>query len=229
MTLVALIPARIGSKGIPRKNLRKFKGKPLIAWTISQAINSKYIERTIVSTDDEEIADEARRLGAEVPFLRPKELANDNSLVFNTVLHTLENIPEITDILLMQPTSPLRRLKDIETIINLRKEYGSHSAVSLVEVSEYPQWMFKINGHKLKNVFGDQGKTNNRQNLGKYYVLNGSLYLSSKIHLIEKGSFISDETLPYIMPKEFSIDIDEEKDWQYAEFLYDRIKHNLER
>jgi len=227
MNLVALIPARIGSKGIPRKNLRKFKGKPLIAWTISQAINSQYIERAIVSTDDEEIADEARKLGAEVPFLRPKELANDNSSVFDTVCHTLENIPEITDILLMQPTSPFRRLKDIENIINLRKEYGSQSAVSLVEVSEYPQWMYKINENKMKNILANQEKISNRQKLDKYYILNGSLYLSTKSHLLEKGGFISIDTVPYIMPKQFSIDIDEEKDWQYAEFLYDRIKHNL--
>ena len=186
MNLIALIPARIGSKGIPRKNLRMFKGKPLLAWTISQALNSSRIKRIIVSTDNQEIAKIAKSFGAEVPFLRPNKLANDTSLIIDTVMHTVENIPELTDILLMQPTSPLRRVEDIVNILNLREKYGAQSAVSMVKVSEYPQWMYKINKNKMEPISEVSQNLNRRQNLEDFYILNGSLYLSTKKHLIEK-------------------------------------------
>ena len=95
MTLLALIPARRGSKGILKKNLREFKGQPLIAWSIKQALNSSCIDRVVVSTEDEEIAEIARNFGAEIPFLRPNKLANDSSLVIETVLHAINNLNDV--------------------------------------------------------------------------------------------------------------------------------------
>tara|TARA_B100001248_G_scaffold262323_1_gene257535 strand:+ start:2336 stop:3016 length:681 start_codon:yes stop_codon:yes gene_type:complete len=223
MTLIALIPARRGSKGIPNKNLREFKGQPLIAWTINQALSSTSIDRVIVSTEDEEIAEIAKKFGAEIPFLRPNNLANDSSLVIETVIHAINNLNDVNDILLMQPTSPLRRVEDIDNIVELRKKFKGQSAASLVKVSEYPQWMYSLDNQNMYPFLGKINSFERRQNLKKIHILNGSLYLSSKKHLIENGSFISNETIPYIMPPKFSVDIDEEIDWVYAEFLYDKI------
>ena len=131
MTNIALIPARGGSKGIFRKNIKLFNTKPLIYWSIKTAFESDFIERVIVSTEDEEIADIARSFSAEVPFLRPKELAEDYSLGIEPVIHALDNLSNISNILLMQPTSPLRRAKDINGIFKLRSKLNAESAVSV--------------------------------------------------------------------------------------------------
>ena len=119
MSTIALIPARGGSKGIPRKNIKLFNSKPLIFWTIKAAIESKFVDRVIVSTDDEEIADISKSFSAEVPFLRPKELAQDHSSGIDPVIHAINNLQDVKDILLLQPTSPLRRTKDIDEILQI--------------------------------------------------------------------------------------------------------------
>ena len=124
MSCVALIPARGGSKGIPRKNIKSFNSKPLIYWSIKVALESSRVDRVIVSTEDEEIADIARSLSAEVPFMRPMKYAMDNSPGIDTVIHTLEKIPNINDLLLLQPTSPLRRNEDIDGIFNQRSKFN---------------------------------------------------------------------------------------------------------
>ena len=116
MKNIALIPARGGSKGIKRKNIKPLNNMPLIYWTIKTALSSNYIDRVVVSTEDEEIADISRSLCAEVPFMRPASLAKDNSTAIETVLHALEHLPEVSNILLMQPTSPLRKINHIEEI-----------------------------------------------------------------------------------------------------------------
>ena len=111
MSTIALIPARGGSKGIPRKNIKLFNSKPLIYWSIKAALESDFIDRVIVSTEDQEIAEIAKTYYAEVPFLRPKELSLDESLGIEPVLHALEELPEVHDLLLLQPTSPLKKIK----------------------------------------------------------------------------------------------------------------------
>ena len=223
MTLVALIPARGGSKGIPNKNLKEFKGKPLIQWTIEQAHKSEFIDRVIVSTDNNEIANISRKLDAEVPFIRPDYLATDTSSILETVIYTLDKLEEINDLILLQPTSPLRRVADINNIVRLRSDNNRSSAVSVKEISEYPEWMIRIKNNYLSNYFSDIKSTKRRQDLEKIYILNGSLYLTTRRHLYTNQSFISDETIPYIMKKEFSIDIDDESDWNYAEYIYDKF------
>ena len=120
MNLTALIPARGGSKGIPKKNFRKFKGKNLIKWSINQALDCDYINRVIVLTDDLEIAKISKNCGAEIPFLRPDYLGTDESPIIETILYAFKQLPEVSDIILLQPTSPLRRGKDITNIIELR-------------------------------------------------------------------------------------------------------------
>ena len=145
MTRVALIPARGGSKGIYRKNIKLFNSKPLIYWTIKAAQESSLIDRIIVSTEDEEIASIAKSYSAEVPFIRPKELALDNSPGIDPVIHALETLPNIDELLLLQPTSPLRRSIDIDNIIQMRSEYNSESAVSISLSQKHINLFFKLN------------------------------------------------------------------------------------
>ena len=138
MTLLALIPARGGSKGIPRKNIRSFCGKPLIQWTIELALSAPSVDRVVVSTDDLEIANCARSCGAEVPFLRPKHLASDTASGIAPVLHALEQLPEVSDILLLQPTSPLRHLNDINAIVDIYRNSGNQVVVSVTPSNKHP-------------------------------------------------------------------------------------------
>ena len=223
MNLDAIIPARSGSKGIANKNIREFKGKPLLAWSIEQALSVKKISKVIVSTEDEKIAEIAQQFGADVPFLRPKNLASDTSPILESILHYLDRTPNTSDILLLQPTSPLRRVIDIENIINLREKNKRESAVSVSTVNQYPRWMFSIKKGFMYNFSKEKNIFKRRQELEELFILNGALYLSSKKHLIGNKSFISEETLPYVMPEEYSIDIDVEKDWEYGEFLFDKL------
>ena len=127
-TILGIIPARGGSKGIPRKNIKPFYSKPLIYWSIKVALENKFIDRVIVSTEDIEIAQVAKDFSAEVPFLRPKYLARDNSLTIDVVLNILNNLEDVTDILLLQPTSPLRRDEDLSSLFEFREKYCSDSA-----------------------------------------------------------------------------------------------------
>tara|TARA_A100001011_G_scaffold400030_1_gene511841 strand:+ start:1779 stop:2459 length:681 start_codon:yes stop_codon:yes gene_type:complete len=225
MDLTALIPARGGSKGIPNKNKRIFKGKNLIEWTIRQAQDSDYIDRILVLTDDLEIAEISKNCGAEIPFIRPDYLATDKSPIMDTVLYTLGQRPELNDLILLQPTSPLRRVSDIDNAINLRNIYKRDSVVSVCEISEYPEWMYRVNHNFMTNYLPEDKLSKRRQDLEKVYILNGSIYLSTRKHLSENLNFISKETFPYVMEKKYSVDIDNEIDWNYAELIYDRINH----
>ena len=142
MTLLALIPARGGSKGIPRKNIRLFCGRPLLYWSIDVALMSSCVDQVVVSTDDTEIAAIAKTGGAEVPFLRPEKLASDEAPAISSVLHALEQLPKVTDVLLLQPTSPLRHLEDLDAIVQLRHQAGRESAVSVTNCGKHPTCMF---------------------------------------------------------------------------------------
>lgn len=144
MTLLALIPARGGSKGIPRKNIRLFCGKPLLQWSIDVALGAACVDQVVVSTDDPEIADLAKVGGAQVPFLRPSEPATDKAPGIAPVLHALEQLPKVSDMLLLQSTSPLRTSADIEAIVALRQQVGSESAVSLTPSAKNPAWMYGL-------------------------------------------------------------------------------------
>ena len=222
MKTIALIPARGGSKGIPRKNIKIFNSKPLIYWTIQAALESKYIDRVIVSTEDEEIAEIAKRYTAEVPFLRPKELAEDDSLGIDPVIHALEMLPNVEDILLMQPTSPLRKTHHIDEIFQLREKLKSDSAVSISLSRKHPNLFFKINSENIISPFSKDFKSLPRQKYSDLYTVNGSLYLSSKKSILLNNSFFTSKTVGYIMPEKYSIDIDTQLDWDIAEFLMKR-------
>ena len=173
MSTIALIPARGGSKGIPRKNIKLFNSKPLIYWSIKAAFESKFIDRVVVSTEDEEIAEIAKIYSAEVPFLRPKEFAMDESSGMDPVIHALEELPNVKDIILLQPTSPLRQSVHINDIFKFRKKFNANSAVSL-SLSKKPI-IYKLNNKFQIKPTSEKIKPLPRQKLTNLYNLNGAL------------------------------------------------------
>jgi len=222
MMVLALIPARGGSKGIPRKNIRPFCGKPLLQWAIDVALAAGCVDQVVVSTDDPEIAEVAKAGGAEVPFLRPAELASDTAPGIAPVLHALEQLPQVSDVLLLQPTSPLRTSADIEAIVALRQRSGRESAVSLTPSAKHPAWMYSLSqDDRLESlILFDEAPC--RQLLPPAYLLNGALYLASRDFLLREQSFIGDDTVGYVMPAERSVDIDTPLDWKWAELLMEQ-------
>lgn len=225
--VLGLIPARGGSKGIPKKNLYLFNNKPLIQWTIESALESNSLDRIIVSTDDESIANFSRSKGVEVPFLREKYLAQDDSIIMDTILNFLEKFNNFDFILLLQPTSPLRTKEDISKIINLQKQYNASSVVSVCEAKENPALFYEINNDNYLSKTFKAFKGSNRQDYKKNYILNGALYLSSVENLKKYKSFITKKTIPYVMPRERSIDIDYITDIKWGEFIQ-KYKNNNE-
>ncbi len=225
MSVLALIPARGGSKGIPRKNIRNFHGKPLIAWTIEAAKDATCISRVVVSTDDPEIAGISRSWGVDVPFLRPSVLANDETAGIEPVLHALAVLPHFDWVLLLQPTSPLRTAQDIEDIINLAQVRGASSAVSVCQASTHPSWTYLRDDEGHLIPFDSIPSPPRRQDLVPAYALNGALYLARSEWLLQRRSFVATETLGYVMPIERSVDIDSPLDWKLAEFLMKDRNH----
>ena len=223
--IIAIIPARGGSKGIPRKNLRLLARKPLIAYSIETALKSKWIDRVIVSTEDEEIAEISREDGAEI-IERPKEMARDDSPTIDAIFHALEVLkvenyePDIT--ILLQPTSPLRTVEGIDNAIKLFLDSDCESVVSVCEFKHSPYWSFKIEKGYLKSLFGDEYLRRRRQDLENVYMPNGAMYVSTPENLRKYKGFYCLRTIPYIMPPERGIDIDNEVDFMLAELLTKR-------
>ena len=228
--ILGLILARGGSKGIPGKNIKDLAGKPLIAYTIEAAKKSKYIDRVVVSTDDEEIARVSREYGAEIPFMRPAEYARDNTTSNETILHALnwfeknENYrPEYFT--LLQPTSPFRSQTDIDNSFERLFDKEASFLVSLCETTENPYWMKTINNNGMINSFIDNKKIRRRQDLPELYILNGAIYIAKREEYLKKEDFINEDTLGYIMSKENSIDIDEPMDLKFARFMMEETKN----
>lgn len=228
MKLLALIPARSGSKGVPNKNIRHFCGKPLIQWTIEAALNSSYISTVAVSTNSQQIAELSLSIGADVPFIRPEFLSSDVSPTLDTIFHALDYFPDCTDLLLLQPTSPLRTTVDIDTIIKLRSRFKASSAVSVTESSKHPEWSFQIDSSQvLTRIFASSG-AHQRQQLAKVYYPNGALYLTTIGSLVTNKTLITKSTVAYVMPPERSVDIDTELDWLLAESILKKYEAPLE-
>ena len=224
MSLLALIPARGGSKGIPRKNIRSFCGKPLLQWSIDVALSSPSVDRLVVSTDDPEIAEVASAGGAEVPFLRPPELATDTTPGIAPVLHALQLLPEVSEVLLLQPTSPLRQVDDVEAIVSLHRQAGHDAVVSVVSSSKHPAWMYGLTAAQELEPLMTLPEAACRQQLPPAYALNGALYLASRLFLERERSFLTPNTIGYVMPPERSVDIDSALDWQWGEFLMEQYR-----
>lgn len=217
--ILAIIPARGGSKGLPRKNIRYLSGKPLIAWTIEEAKKSKYIDRLILSSDDKEIITIAKSLGCEVPFVRPPNLAEDDSPIINSVLHAIKLLPGYDYVYLLQPTSPLRSVIDIDGCIELCLLKCANSCVSVTEVKESPYWMYFLDTESKMRPLIDDKKNIRRQELPKLYILNGAIYVAQCNWLLKNQTFITTETISYFMPIERSLDIDTILDLCFAEVI----------
>lgn len=221
MEIVAIIPARGGSKGIPRKNIKQLFGKPLIVWTIEHAKKSRYIGRITVSTEDKEISEISKKYGAEV-IERPEELAKDETPTIDVIFHVLRVQAENFEpglVVLLQPTSPLRNAQDIDNAIELFLKNDCESVVSVCEVEHSPYWGFEIENRYLKPIFGGKYLNMRRQDLPKVYTPNGAIYVSTPEILRKYKSFYCSKTIPYIMPPERSVDIDNEIDFMLAELL----------
>ncbi|MFF3100859.1 acylneuraminate cytidylyltransferase family protein [Viridibacillus arvi] len=219
-TFLAVIPARGGSKGIPRKNIKELAGKPLIAWTIEEAKKSKYITRLILSSEDQEIIQVAEEYGCEVPFVRPYELARDTTSGMEPILHAIAQCPGYDYIIMLQPTSPLRTVEDIDNAIEKLLENDSNYCVSVVETSESPYWMYKMSEEKvLQPLLADEPIAVRRQELPVTYSLNGAIYIGKTKVFQESKSFLNNDTVGYLMSKEHSYDIDSMLDFIICDTL----------
>ncbi|MCE9582274.1 MAG: acylneuraminate cytidylyltransferase family protein [Planctomycetes bacterium] len=226
LTVLGVITARGGSRGVPRKNLRPLAGRPLIAWTIAAATNSRLLTRTIVSTDDAEIARVARECGGEVPFLRPAELASDTAKTLPTLVHALESVeataPRRYDyVLTLQPTSPFRTAEDIDAIIRLVEAGRPPSAASVSSAAgSHPLKAKRIVDGNLVDYFAEHPEPEGvpRQALPEAYLRNGALYITRRDVLLA-GSLYGGTTRAYLMPAERSLDINSELDLEFAEFV----------
>lgn len=219
MKILGLIPARGGSKGIPRKNIKLIAGKPLIVWTIESALRSRFLDAVVVSTDDEEIAAVARQCGAQVPFMRPAALADDITPGLDPVFHALNKLPEFDSVLLLQPTSPLRTTGDIDSCISMAQKNKSLCVVSVSEPDVHPFWTYKLNDDQTLRALVEAADVHRRQDLPPVYALNGALYFANCSWLMKQKKFITNKTTAYVMPAERSIDIDTPLDWKLAEVL----------
>jgi CMP-N,N'-diacetyllegionaminic acid synthase len=228
--VLAVIPARGGSKSIPRKNLAPLCGRPLIVYTFQAAKESRFLDRVLLSTDDEEIADVGRRHGIEVPFLRPAELARDDTPTLPVIQHAVEFLEEAEGyrsgyVVILQPTSPLRRGCHIDDALQLLAQSGADSVVSVVEVPHNfnPVSVMRIVEGRLKPFLDTGHPILRRQDKPRVYARNGPAVLAMTYEtLMLKGDLFGEDCRPYIMPEEVSVDIDKPFDLELASLLLDR-------
>jgi CMP-N,N'-diacetyllegionaminic acid synthase len=223
--ILAIVPARGGSKGVPRKNIRLLCGKPLIYYSIKAGLESKYVDRVVVSTEDSEIAEVAKKYNAEV-IKRPLDLAKDDSRAFFTYKHILnflknhdEYYPDI--IVILQPTSPLRIVEDVDIAVDLFMNNDCDSVIGVVEDNEV-YWSFRVKGTFLNPVFGKEFLSMNRQDLPKLYRPNGAVFVTTPKNLLKNKGFHGGRVIPYVMPAERSVDIDTPIDFKLAHILLEK-------
>lgn len=227
--VLGVITARGGSKGLPRKNVLPVGGKPLIAWTIAAAHGSRYLDRTVLSTDDPEISEVARAHGCEVPFVRPAELATDQAPGIAPVLHCLEQLPGYDLVALLQPTSPLRLPTDIDACLELLVARGAPAVVTVTEVEQHPYWMFRLAAdHRLQPLLDLPAavRSRRRQEQPAVYVLNGAVYVADTGWLRRNRDFQSDDTLGWPMPRSRSLDVDTAADLALVEQELGQVNHH---
>lgn len=232
MRILGLIPARGGSKGIPRKNIVNLAGKPLLAYTCEAALGSRYIDRVVLSTDDEEIAQIGHDCGVEVPFMRPAELARDDTPSLPVAQHAIEWLREHESwnadlLVLLQPTSPLRRAHHIDAALSIMLESQADTVVSVVEVPHRysPYSVMELKGGALQPFLPGQAQFDRyrRQTMPRFYARNGPAVLITRVGVLFRDqSFYGQLVLPYIMDEVDSLDIDTLYDLEIAEFLIER-------
>ena len=222
--MLAIIPARGGSKGLTRKNIRSLGGKPLILWTIEEAKNSKSLNHIVLSTDDEEIAQICKHTGIDIPFMRPSELAQDDSLAIDNYIYTVDRLNEefnynYNEFVVLLPTTPLRKSFDIEGAISVFNEKDSDSVISVTCLHFPADWIFRLSKDGTMNSLIKENLIMNRQDHERYFIPNGGVYVLRNELLKKNRSYFSQKTYPFKMPYERSVDIDTEFDFKLAEYL----------
>lgn len=224
LRVLGVVPARGGSKGIPRKNLRPLAGRPLLAFTAETALRAERLDRVVLTTDDEEIAGVGRRLGLDVPFLRPPELARDDTPTLPVVRHAvgwLEERGERYDaVCLLQPTSPLRSPADVDACVRLLEETGADSVVSVLPVPDEhnPHWVwFLAEDGTLASCLGARDPLPRRQDLPPAFHRDGSVYVTRRDVVMERDSLYGDRIVPYPMDPDRSANLDEPEEWRRLE------------
>ncbi len=227
--ILALIPARGGSKGIKDKNIISLNGDPLISYTILSSLKSKYIDDTVVTTDSQEIANISKKYGASVPFMRPAELASDQARTIDAVLHAIKSLDEMGNhydiLVLLQPTQPLRTTVDIDRAIEKFFAKGMKGLVSISPVNEHPLLMRTMDEDgNVESLLGENS-TCRRQDMKSYYKVNGCIYIN-RISEISQNTSFNDNLVGYVMSVAHSVDIDDMKDLYLAEYYIQ--KENME-
>jgi CMP-N,N'-diacetyllegionaminic acid synthase len=229
--VLALIPARRGSKGLALKNIRPLHGKPMLAWPIISALGSRYVDRVVVSTDDAEFAGIAREHGAETPFLRPPELASDTALSIGFITHALDTLEAAGDqydyIVLLEPTSPLTEAEDVDAA--LERLHSSRSiADAIVGVSTlvgaHPAFLVRVRNSGLlcPATVPKFELLPRRQDTEELYALDGSLYISDVRAIRRENGFYHERTLPYVTPRYKSFEVDDLVDFICVEAIFGR-------
>lgn len=224
--ILAIIPARGGSKGLPGKNILELGGLPLISWTIKAAQESQYIDRVILSSDDAEIAAVARAYQCEVPFVRPQELATDTADAVSVMLHAIELEGADFDIIvLLQPTSPFRNAECIDAALEQYEQQQATSLVSVAQLDKSPEWLYRLNvqNNTLIPLLAQDKPVVRRQDSQPAYYLNGALYIFDKNYFIQTQGIIDESTQAYIMDSKRSLDIDTREDFEYAQLTFENF------
>jgi CMP-N,N'-diacetyllegionaminic acid synthase len=213
--VLALIPARGGSKGLPGKNVLQVAGRPLLAWSVDAARAARSVDRLVLSSDDDAIMAAARSCGCEVPFVRPAALASDTAATIDVVMHALDALPGYDLIVLLQPTSPLRTAADIDAACERLVTSGAPACVSVSPVELSPYWMYYLGDNdNLVPVVESPQVVTRRQELPAVYALNGAVYVADTAWLRRSRAFITRDTVAHVMPIERSIDIDTIADFE---------------
>jgi CMP-N-acetylneuraminic acid synthetase len=220
--VLALVPARGGSKGVPGKNVRPLAGQTLLEYTARAARESGVLDRVILSTDSAEIADAGRRAGIEVPFMRPAALAADDTPMAPVIVHALAELsrqgwaPDI--IVLLQPTSPLRRPDHIRAAVNLLRETGADSVVTVVEVPRHlsPDYVMRIEDGRLKPFLPDGARVTRRQDARPAYSRDGTVYAFRRATLERSGGIYGEDCRPLLIDARASLSIDTQGNWDEA-------------
>jgi CMP-N,N'-diacetyllegionaminic acid synthase len=228
--VLAIIPARGGSKGVPRKNIRLVGGRPLIEYTIATALSARNLfHRVIVSTDDAEIAQIARSAGADVPFMRPAELSTDTARSIDVVKHATRFVEQqdavkMDWIMLLQPSEPLRTADDLAEALRIARTEKCDSVISVVQVfAVHPMLMKRIENNRIRPWCVDEPEGTRRQDYKPdAYMRNGAIYLTKRDVVIDKGSLHGEVSCPYVMPPERSVGVDSELDLAMIELVLQR-------